>query len=154
VKHVRPVRVNFVASLLQRMRFIVAVDGSEESKEALRQAVSLAEPLKAEVEVVHAITPEIYSDEGRVLIEDMSDAEARADSVLADAIEVAEGEGFEVDAESLYGDAVEEIVEYSEETDADAVFVGHRGVSTEHEAVGSVAQELVRKASVPVTVVR
>ncbi|MDZ7688534.1 MAG: universal stress protein [Halobacteriales archaeon] len=137
------------------MRFIVAVDGSDESDDALRYAVSLAEPLGASVEVVHAITPEIYSDEGRMLIEDMSDAEARAESVLADAEVVAEKEGFDVKTESLYGDAVEEVTRYVEETNADAVFVGHRGVSTEYEdVVGSVAQELVRKASVPVTVVR
>ena len=134
---------------------MVAVDGSEESDDALRYAVSLAEPLGAEVKVVHAITPEIYSDEGRMLIEDMSDAEARADSVLADAEEVAEKEGFDVSTESLYGDPVEEMVKYADEMNADAVFVGHRGVSTEYEdVVGSVAQDLVRKASVPVTVVR
>jgi len=137
------------------MRFIVAVDGSEESDDALRYAVSLAEPLGAEVVVVHAITPEIYSEEGRMLIEDMSDAEERADSVLADAEEVSKEEGFEIETESLYGDPVEEIVKYVDETGADAVFVGHRGVSTEYEdVVGSVAQDLVRKAPVPVTVVR
>lgn len=137
------------------MRFIVAVDDSKESDEALRYAVSLAEPLEAEVEVAHAITPEIYSDEGRMLIEDMSDAEARADSVLADAEEVAKEEGSDVETESLYGDAAEEVVKYADENNVDAIFVGHRGVSTEYEdVVGSVAQELVRKASVPVTVVR
>lgn len=137
------------------MRFIVAVDGSEESEDAVRYAVSLAEPLGADVEIVHAIKPEIYSEEGRMLIEDMSDAEARADSVLADAETVAEEAGFEVETEALYGDAAEEIVEYADETGTDAVFVGHRGVSAKYEdMVGSVAQELVRRASVPVTVVR
>ncbi len=137
------------------MKFIVAVDGSDESDDALRYAVSLAEPLGAGIEVVHAITPEIYSDNGRVLIEDMSDAEARADSVLADAEKVAGENGFDVKTESLYGDAAEEVAKYADEIGAEAVFVGHRGVSTEYEdVVGSVAQELVRKASVPVTVVR
>lgn len=137
------------------MRFIVAVDGSEESEDAVRYAVSLAEPLGADVVIVHAIKPEIYSEEGRMLIEDMSDAEARADSVLADAETVAGEAGFEVETEALYGDAAEEIVEYADETGTDAVFVGHRGVSAKYEdMVGSVAQELVRRASVPVTVVR
>lgn len=137
------------------MRFIVAVDGSDESEEAVRHAASLAEPLDAEVELVHAITPEIYSDEGQVLIEDMSDAEARADTVLAESAQVAEDAGLEATTESLYGDAAEEVAEYADETEGDAIFVGHRGVSTEYEdVVGSVAQELVRKATVPVTVVR
>jgi len=137
------------------MRFIVAVDNSDESDEAVEHAASLAEPLGAEVVLVHAITPEIYSDEGQVLIEDMSDAESRAEGVLADSREVAEEAGTEVTTESLYGDAAEEVAEYADETDADGVFVGHRGVSTEYEdVVGSVAQQLVRKATVPVTVVR
>jgi nucleotide-binding universal stress UspA family protein len=137
------------------MRFIVAVDDSDESDEAVEHAASLAEPLGAEVVLVHAITPEIYSDEGQVLIEDMSDAESRAEGVLADSREVAEEVGTEATTESLYGDAAEEVAEYADETDADGVFVGHRGVSTEYEdVVGSVAQQLVRKATVPVTVVR
>lgn len=137
------------------MRFLVAVDGSDESDEAVRHAVSLAVPLGAEVELVHAITPEIYSDEGKVLIEDMSDAEGRAESLLTESAEVAKEEGDEPKTESLYGDPAEEIAEYADETDADGIFVGHRGVSTEYEdIVGSVAQELVRKANVPVTVVR
>jgi nucleotide-binding universal stress UspA family protein len=137
------------------MRFVVAVDGSDESDEAVRHAASLAGPLGADVELVHAITPEIYTDEGQVLIEDMSDAEARADSVLVDSVSVAEEAGVEATTESLYGDAAEEVAGYAEEVGADGIFVGHRGVSTEYEdVVGSVAQELVRKATVPVTVVR
>lgn len=137
------------------MNFVVAVDGSEESDKAVRHAFSLAEPLGADVELVHAITPEIYSDEGKVLIEDMSDAEARAESVLADSAEVAREAGAEVETESLYGDAAEEVAEYADEIGADGIFIGHRGISAEYEdVVGSVAQELVRKATVPVTVVR
>ncbi|MCX2819220.1 universal stress protein [Haladaptatus sp. F3-133] len=137
------------------MRFVVAVDGSDESNDAVRHAASLAEPLGADIELVHAITPEIYTDEGQVLIEDMSDAEARAETVLGDSVDVAEETGLEAETESLYGDAAEEVVGYAEEVEADGIFVGHRGVSTEYEdVVGSVAQELVRKATVPVTVVR
>lgn len=137
------------------MRFVVAVDGSDESNDAVRHAASLAEPLGADIELVHAITPEIYTDEGQVLIEDMSDAEARAETVLGDSVDVAEETGLEAETESLYGDAAEEVVGYAEEVDGDGIFVGHRGVSTEYEdVVGSVAQELVRKATVPVTVVR
>ncbi|MFP4174893.1 MAG: universal stress protein [Halobacteriales archaeon] len=137
------------------MRFVVAVDGSDESDGAVRHAASLAGPLGANLELVHSIKPEIYTDEGQVLIEDMSDAEARADGILHDSAEIAEEEGVDATTESLYGDAAEEVAEYADETGADGIFVGHRGVSTEYEdVVGSVAQELVRKATVPVTVVR
>lgn len=138
------------------MRFIVAVDGSTESERAIRYAVDIADGLDASVDIVHSITPEIYSDDGRVLIEDMSDAEERSDSVLDEAEEIARSEDFdEMRTESLYGEPAEEIVKYADEMGADGIFVGHRGVSQEYEdVVGSVAQELVRRANVPVTVVR
>jgi len=138
------------------MRFIVAVDGSEESKEAIGHAVEIAEPLDASIEIVHSITPEVYSEEGRVLIEDMSDAEERSETVLKDSEEVARSQGFdEVKTASLYGEPAEEIAEHADETGVDGVFIGHRGISNEYEdVVGSVAQELIRRATVPVTVVR
>jgi len=138
------------------MRFIVAVDGSDESEEALRYGIRVADGLDASVDVVYVVKPEIYSEEGRVLIEDMSDAEGRAEKTLEEARAIAEDEGFDdVRTEELYGDAPEEIADHAETADADGIFIGHRGISEQYEgAVGSVAQELVRRATVPVTVVR
>lgn len=137
------------------MKFIVAFDGSDESRDALTYAVDIAEKMDADVTVVYSIMPEIYSEEGEILIEDMSDAEARAESVLRDAEETAGGRGFDVSTELLYGDPAEEISDYASSDNYDCIYVGHTGMSEKHgDVVGSVAKELVRKASVPVTVVR
>lgn len=137
------------------MKFIVAFDGSEESSDALNYAIDIALGIDAEVDVVYCIMPEIYSEEGEILIEDMSDAETRAEAVLRDAEKTADARSYPVSTDLLYGDPAEEITEYASTGDYDGVYVGHSGLSDRHgDVVGSVAQELVRKASIPVTVVR
>ncbi len=135
------------------MKFTVAVDGSDEGDEALEYAINLAKPISADIEAVHVVVPEIYSENGDALVEDMSEAEDRAEKILQDAKEIGEENGVSIDTAILYGDPAEEISEHT--TDSDCIFIGHRGLSGKFEKmVGSVAHELVRKASVPVTVVR
>jgi nucleotide-binding universal stress UspA family protein len=61
----------------------------------------------------------------------------------------------DVETELLAGRPADAIAERAGETDADAIFVGHRGLSEERErVVGSVAKAIVDKATVPVTVIR
>lgn len=137
------------------MKFLVAVDGSEESESALEYAVEMASAADASLDVVHAVTPRIYTEDNRKIIEDMSEAEERSEDVLEDARSLAEEQGYEesVRTESLYGDPVEVISQYSE--DYDCLYVGHRGMSKQYsQAMGSVARELIARSPVSVTVVR
>lgn len=139
------------------MKFAVAVDGSDQSDNAVRYAVDIAECLGASLTLVHSSVPEIYSEGGDMLIEDMSEAEMRGETVLEDARAEAENENPEIDVktELLYGDPADEIVRFAEKKDFEAIYVGHRGMSQKQEdLMGSVAQEIVRRASMPVTVVR
>ncbi|XGI84576.1 universal stress protein [Halorutilales archaeon Cl-col2-1] len=139
------------------MKFAVAVDGSDQSDNAVSYAMNIAECLGASVTLLHSSVPEIYSEGGDMLIEDMSEAETRGETVLADARETAESQNSEIEisAELLYGDPADEIVRYAEDEEFDAIYVGHRGMSQKQEdLMGSVAQEIVRRASMPVTVVR
>lgn len=137
------------------MKFLVAVDGSEESEAALEYAVDMALAADADLDVVHAVTPRIYTEEDRKLIEDMSEAEQRSEDVLEDARSLAEELGYDagVRTESLYGDPVEVISNYSE--GYDCLYVGHRGLSQQYnQAMGSVAREILARAPTSVTVVR
>ncbi|MDY6775050.1 MAG: universal stress protein [Halobacteria archaeon] len=139
------------------MKFAVAVDGSDQSDNAVSYAMNIAECLGASVTLLHSSVPEIYSEGGDMLIEDMSEAETRGETVLEDARAEAENEnsGIDVATELLYGDPADEIVRYAEDEEFDAIYVGHRGMSQKQEdLMGSVAQEIVRRASIPVTVVR
>ncbi len=149
------------------MKFIVAVDGSEEGEAALAYATDFADGVDGSITVVYAVDPEIYEEggsepiegitdaEGRLIVQSVEDAEDRGLEILDEAAEFAEALGHDVETELLYGDPVPEITDYAEEGGYDGIFVGHRGLSERAERVlGSVAKGIVERATVPVTVVR
>lgn len=140
------------------MRLLVAVDGSEQSDNALAHAVDLAEAAGGSVTVTHAVDPSVQEVEDakgadRLVVEDEGDAEARAERVL-DAAVAAVGDRVPVAAELLHGDPREVVPALAADEGYDGIVVGHRGLSERRERVlGSVAKSLVERSSVPVTVV-
>jgi nucleotide-binding universal stress UspA family protein len=148
------------------MRFLVAVDGSGPSDEALAYALDLAGRVGAAVTVVTAVEPAVVVEGGdrevsyteaddRIVQESYEDAEERARDRLDAAAERAAEAGIEVETELLEGDPVEVVPAFAEAAGVDALFVGHRGLSDRVESmVGSVAKGLVERSTVPVTVVR
>lgn len=149
------------------MTYLVAVDGSEPSMDAVRYAVELATATGAAVDAVSVVVPEQYFTGGddpptsyteaneEFVTENVEDAEERAQAALDRAADIGEDAGVDVETGLLDGEPVEEITEFAEANDVDAIFVGHRGYSEEYEEwVGSTAKDLVGTAGVPVTVVR
>ena len=148
------------------MHFLVATDGSTESEEALEHAIDLAAAADARLTVVNAVQPRIRSGgleptrslsdaERRLIVENVEEAEARGEAILERAAETVSDAGVDVDTELLYGSPVEAIVEYADPGAHDLLVVGHRGLSGRAESLlGSTASELIRRAPVPVTVVR
>ena len=79
----------------------------------------------------------------------------RGVDLLEEEVEFAAELGQEVETTLLYGDPVTEIADSAEQEDFDTVFVGHRGRSQRTDLVlGSVGTDVVRRATIPVTVVR
>ncbi|MFC7079860.1 universal stress protein [Halorussus caseinilyticus] len=149
------------------MRYLVAVDGSEPSMDALRYAVEQAAATGATVVAISVVVPEQFFTGGddpptsyaeaadELVAEDVADAEEDAQRALDEAAEVGDRTGVEVETGMLYGEPVEAITEYADDESFDAIFVGHRGLSEEYEGlVGSTAKDIVGRATVPVTVVR
>lgn len=149
------------------MKFIVAVDGSEEGEAALAYATDVADAVDGSITVVYAVDPDIYEEGGsepvegitdaqdRLIIQSVEDAEERGLDILDDAASFAHELGHSVETELLYGDPVREITDYAEDGGFDGIFIGHRGLSERVERVlGSVAKGVVERATVPVTVVR
>ncbi|KAB1186768.1 MULTISPECIES: universal stress protein [Haloferax] len=149
------------------MNFVVAVDGSEAAGRALDYALTMLEPLGATVTIVHSVEPHVVVEGGtepvtgigdtgdRLTAESLEDAEARGERILEEALEHVTSAGIEATTELLYGDPVEALPEYATDVGADGLFVGHRGISKRYEGlVGSVAKEIVERATCPVTVVR
>ncbi|SFF85118.1 Nucleotide-binding universal stress protein, UspA family [Halopelagius inordinatus] len=148
------------------MQYLVAVDGSEPSTEALEHAIGVAKRLDARLLPVYSVEPRILVEEGetapsfteandRLYTEDISKAEERGERVLEEAESRIREAGVESESSLLYGDPVDAIAEFAETEGVEGIFVGHRGLSERVEGlVGSVAEGLVEHATVPVTVVR
>jgi nucleotide-binding universal stress UspA family protein len=149
------------------MQYLVAVDGSEPSTEALEYAIDLASRTGASLLVAYAVEPRVLvegtGDEAptntevgqRIYTEDIEVAESRGETVLEDARQRVENAGVPVETTLLYGDPVDSVAEYADSEGVDGIVVGHRGLSDRIEGmVGSVAKGLVGHATVPVTVVK
>ncbi len=149
------------------MRFLVAVDGSDEAENALSYAIEIADAVDGSITVVHAVDPAVYDEGGsepistlsdadqRLVLESLEGAEQRGIDILEEMVELAAERDFDVDDELLYGDPSVEIPAYAEAEGFDAIYLGHRGRSERMERLlGSVAKVIVERASVPVTVVR
>ena len=143
------------------MRYLVATDGSEEADAAVRYASRQALAFDATLELVHVLTPETRLVEGEIVLA----GGARALELGGETLERAErlaaevaderNEDLVIETRLLTGTPADAIVERSRQTDADAIYVGHRGLSEERaQAVGSVAKSVLDKATVPVTVIR
>lgn len=143
------------------MRYLVATDGSEEADAAVRYASRQALAFDATLELVHVLTPETRLVGGEIVLaggeralELGEETVERARRLAAEAADE-RGESLAVETRLLTGTPADAIVERSRQVDADAIYVGHRGLSEEGEqAVGSVAKGVIDKATVPVTVTR
>lgn len=140
------------------MRYLVAVDDSGESDDAVAYAARHAEEFDATLGIVHVVVPETEVLGDEIVLQGRKEATERGQAILDDAVEHAQtavDSDLDVDTELITGRPAAAIVEQARETDSDAIFVGHRGLATEQEeVVGSVAKSIVSKADVPVTVVR
>ncbi|WP_323675895.1 universal stress protein [Halorubellus sp. PRR65] len=148
------------------MRFLIAIDGSAAGDRAIEYAASLVDAARDHVTLVHVVNPDVYagtasqplSDLGEaddLLVSTVRDAEDRGARVLEESSADAAELGLSVDTELLYGNPASEVASYAADVEADGVFVGTTGKSERAERVlGSVAKNLVERASCPVTVVR
>mgnify|MGYP005850283511 CR=1 FL=1 len=143
------------------MRYLVATDGSTLGDEAVRHAARQAVAFDATLVIAHVLTPDSELIDGTLILPGEEAAVEEGERVLegarAVAEEVAEAENADIgiETELLTGRPADAITEFADETDADGIHVGHRGLSEEREqVVGSVAKSVVDKATVPVTVIR
>jgi len=139
------------------MRYIVAVDDSDESDDTVTYATEHAAAFDATLELVHVVVPETELLGEELVLQGRKEATEEGNRILEEAVAHVEevADAVDVVTQLLSGRPADAIVDRVSETDADAVFVGHRGLSSkQEEVVGSVAKSIVSKATVPVTVVR
>jgi nucleotide-binding universal stress UspA family protein len=134
---------------------LVPIDGSQQAKDALDHAVS--EFPDAEIVLLHVIDPiDSGYDAERVVLgysEDWYNShEETAEDLFAEARERT-GREFETAIE--VGRPSREIVEYAKREEIDHIVMGSHGRSgVARILLGSVAETVVRRSPVPITVVR
>ncbi|MDZ7729759.1 MAG: universal stress protein [Natrialbaceae archaeon] len=132
---------------------VLATDGSESVRRALAVGLDLADRFDARVHAISVIdegdiegAPEGLRDNFEHGLKEM------AEEALA-ALEADAGRPIEITIRT--GHPAPTICEYADEVDASAIVMGTRGRHGEHRALlGSVAERVLRTASVPVLTVR
>ncbi|WP_225336335.1 universal stress protein [Halomicrobium urmianum] len=134
-------------------RILVPTDGSTGTASVALRAADLAEQYGATVYVLHVI-----DEDARSLVSEVARATSRLVEHGEEAVNrvaaLAEAHDVAVETEIREGHPAETIVEYAEEIGADLVVAGTHGRSgVERRVIGSVAERLVRHATVPVLTV-
>ena len=138
---------------------LVPVDDSEMSCDALDYAIAECED--AEITALHVIDQsEIHTPIGieapTVDRDDIVETyRQKARVVLEDAEETADDHGVEIETEMVEGDVTKSILAYVADNDVDHIVIGSHGrTGAGRILLGSVAESVTRRSSVPVTVVR
>lgn len=137
---------------------LVAIDDSPMSDRALDHALETFPD--ATVTVLHVIDPVgsvSAAEGGGIVIAEQwyQNAEERAESICAEAVKRVGEREPPVETAVEVGRPARTIVDYSDEHDVDHIVMGSHGrKGLDRLLTGSVAEHVVRHASVPVTVVR
>ncbi len=140
---------------MQKHRYLVAVDGSAGSREALRHAIELAQGTDAALTLVfvrHAPLP-VLGDPyyQRALSKELEHGRA----VIAEAVDQATAAGIDVETDVLEGSAADGIVAAGRTCDAALIILGSRGRgAVTGTLLGSVSEAVMHRADRPVLVVK
>jgi len=139
-------------------RVLVPVDGSEQAHRACEFVLS--EYPGADFTLLHVINPAEAGYSARASLPAFSEewyqqAQSRAEAVFDEIEADIEGTDVSVSRQIEVGKPVRGIVEYAEEEAIDQIVMGSHGRSgVSRILLGSVAEAVVRRSPVPVTVVR
>lgn len=141
-------------------RILVPVDGSDTSRAALQEAIRLAKQLGSKLKLVHVVeNARVFDAEGMVDYATLRDIATRSgEQVLARAKELANQSGLDAETTLLEGggDRNENvIVAEAKQWLAELIVIGTHGRSGISRLLfGSVAEGVVRGASMPVLLIR
>lgn len=125
-------------------KILIAVDGSQVSKNVLRQAFKLAPPEKKCITVV-AINPPYEGDILFIGVGNISELlKAPGEKILSEAKEIARSEGVTIETRLEEGEIFEEIINVAEEERCDLIVMGRHGMTRlERALMGSVTAKVI-----------
>jgi len=143
-------------------KILAAVDESETSRHALKQAIELARNLSAKLRIVHAVDMSWLPIGAEIAIDTGAISAARrgaGEKIIAAARETARQAGFDAEVELIETDTpgqrvAEAIAEEVSRWPADLVVLGTHGRrGFQRLILGSVAEQIARLSAVPVLLV-
>jgi nucleotide-binding universal stress UspA family protein len=142
-------------------RIVVGTDGSDTATEAVRQAVDLAKLSGAQLSIVSAYEPvpnrQVEKEQQEVPADVRHEFGPREDVnfVLDAAAATARKEGVEVQTHPAEADPADAILDVAEETKADLIVVGNKGMTGARRfLLGSVPNKVSHHAPCSVIIVR
>ncbi|MFH1702353.1 MAG: universal stress protein [Nitrospirota bacterium] len=135
-------------------KILVAIDGSESSRNALRQAIKLANSEECWITVVSVI-PSYTGDLSATFIGDMRKAMAEpCEKALSEAEDIARSERALIKTVCEEGEIYERIVDLADAENCDLIVMGRKGLSQiERAFMGSVAARVIGHSQRDVLVV-
>jgi nucleotide-binding universal stress UspA family protein len=140
---------------------VVGTDGSDTAAKAVLQATELARQVGASVSLVSAYEPvsnQRLRSEKREVPKDMEwmvNPREDVEATLKEAAEAVDGAGVKVDTFAREGDAADAILDVAEETNADLIVVGNKGMTgTKRFLLGSVPNKVSHHAPCSVLIIR
>ena len=137
-------------------KILVPIDGSAQSTDALQYAADEFDP--SEITLLHVIDPIEAGYSATASVPGYSEEwykhqQEEAESLFEEARELVDGA--ELTTATEVGRPSRTIVEYAEENDIDHIIMGSHGRSgVTRILLGSVAEAVVRRSPIPVTIVR
>lgn len=140
-------------------RILVPIDFSDHSRQALLYAKALAENYGARLQLLHVVEdlryPSFYMAERFAYFDIRPDVATRAQQELEQFFREAEGPKVAADLHIIEGGAAHEIVKFTEKNASDLIVIATHGLTgLEHFLMGSVAENVVRRAPCPVLTVK
>ena len=137
---------------------LVPYDGSAHAQTALAYAFEMFPD--ARLVLFHAIDPFEKTTESDDRLPPLTEEwreerEAEAAALFEEAVSEVDDQSVTIETDTSVGSPAQAILGYAEDADIDAIVIGSRGRSQNPDMrLGSVAELVVRRADVPVTVVR
>lgn len=154
-----PARAVSIAGVFTRI--VVGTDGSQTASEAVRQAVEVAKLSGAKLSIVSAYEPvsrrRVEGEQLQAPADVQHEINPREDVnlVLEAAAAVARQEGVEVRTHPVEDDPADALLNVAEETDADLIVVGNKGMTGARRfLLGSVPNNVSHHAPCSVMIVR
>lgn len=133
---------------------LIPTDGSDEAEAAVAHGIELAKAFDAKVHALYVIeTQATYILTAELGDEEMEQYRDYGEGVVENVAEQAAAAGLDATGIIKVGKISEEIVEYAHNEGVDTIVMGRRGRGSIEQYLGSIAEKVVRKSKVPVTVV-